>query len=173
MSRYTITLKSQSFKFSRMLVERKFTETTDEILQSSDTFLEVWDGGSRRYERWPDGTECCWEVVSRHGEVEVLRELPLWDTPAVVMWYEKIPVKQEAGKFQIPGWSVLYTIVPEEKEVAKPRHDRGPQGPHGVHGPGNKRQPDAVANQNVNRRYFSKKRPHMGSGPRQNGINTQ
>jgi hypothetical protein len=84
------------------------------------------------------------------------------------MWYEKIPVKQEAGKFQIPGWSVSYMILPEEKEVAKAKHDRGPDGPHGPHG--HKRQPDAVANQNVNRRYFSKKRPHMGSGPRQNGM---
>lgn len=153
-----------------MLVERTYTQTT-ETFDTTDTFLEVWDGGSRRYERWPDGTEYCWEVVSNGletGMKQVLRELPLWDTPAAVMWYEKIPVLiKETGKFQIPGWSVSYVGLPEER-IQKPEQVRYPQGPQGPNG--HKRQPDAVANQNVNRRYFSKKRPHMGSGPRERGM---
>ena len=153
-----------------MLVERTYTQTT-ESLDATNTFLEVWDGGSRRYERWPDGTECSWEVVSNDtletDMKQVLRELPLWDTPAVVMWYEKVPVLKDGNTFQIPGWSVSHLVVPEER-TQKPEQVRYPQGPQGLHG--HKRQPDAVANQNVNRRYFSKKRPHMGSGPRERGM---
>ena len=70
--------------------------------------LEVWDGGSRRYERWSDGTEHCWEVLERTflsdtSYTEILRELPSWNTPATVMWTE-----------QIQDWSFTVSNVPEE-----------------------------------------------------------
>lgn len=150
------------------MLERKWTQTTDE-LQTTNGVLEIWDGGSRRYERWPDGTEYCWEVIGRdnlaNGLIETLKELPSWDTPAVTMWHETIPVYIPEGnnEFQIPGWSVTYTQIPEPKEPQRsdsseiPRQ-RPPLRQHN--------QPENAAKQNVNRRHFHHKKPHMGSGPR-------
>jgi hypothetical protein len=149
-----------------MMVKRIWKQTTDE-LQTENGVLEIWDGGSRRYERWPDGTECCWEVVRKEFQenclTEVLKELPSWDTPAVTMWHETIPVFIPEGdkEFQIPGWSVTYLRIPEaQKHVAQSTtHMPTPNTQR------YKRQPDNATNQNLHRR-FHKKKPHMGSGPR-------
>ena len=176
MDRYTITLKSQSLKFSRMLVQRQWKHDHSD-LHDTDTFLEIWDGGSRRYERWPDGKECCWEVVSVGSLVdplvgslvdplvgslvEVLRELPSWNTPADIMWYEKVPVHSLENGFKIPGWSVTQTVLqtPQVRPgiLQEPYRD--------THRPIHARQPENVKH-NVNRRHFHNKKPHMGSGPR-------
>jgi len=149
-----------------MMVKRIWKQTPDE-LQITNGLLEIWDGGSRRYERWPDGTECCWEVVGKEFQenclIEVLKELPSWDTPAVTMWHEKVPVFIPEGdkEFQIPGWSVTYLRIPEAQRNGQmpQRHGQMPNTQPC------KRQPDNATNQNLNRR-FHKKKPHMGSGPR-------
>lgn len=174
MDRYTITLKSQSLKFSRMLVQRQWKHDNSE-LHNTDTFLEIWDGGSRRYERWPDGKECCWEVVSVdspvspvspvYSLVEVLRELPSWNTPADIMWYEKVAVHSLENGFQIPGWSVTQTVL-KSPQLSRPDNLHEPRRPnlHGPHRPIHARQPEGLKH-NVNRRHFHNKKPHMGSGP--------
>lgn len=95
------------------------------VIFDTNDFLEVWDGGSKRYERWPDGTECCWEVIKVRADTahtdmsftEILRELPSWDTPAKSMWTERIPVLSSEGRYQIPGWSITYSIVPDASQA--------------------------------------------------------
>ena len=147
------------------MLERKWEQTTHE-LPPTDHVLEVWDGGYRKYERWPDGTECSWELVSwdiKTG-LQVLRELPSWDTPAVTMWYEKIPVYiSKNNEFQIPGWSVTSRFITEPIKSENKQVSTIPiQGPNTIY----TRQPDSLAKQNINRRHCHKKKPHMGSGPR-------
>ena len=129
-----------------MLVQRQWKHDHSDL--HTDTFLEIWDGGSRRYERWPDGTECCWEVVLRDYQndsihSELLLELPSWNTPADIMWYEKVPVHSLENGFQIPGWSVTQTI----SQANTPQ----------THRPIHVRQPENVKHN---------KKPHKSSGPR-------
>lgn len=90
----------------------KKTQTKSDLgsLKGSDQ-IEIWDGGSLRYERL-DGVDRSWEVLERillsaDTFVEILKELPAWRTPLVVMSYERVPILSGKNGFQIPGWSVL------------------------------------------------------------------
>jgi hypothetical protein len=78
-------------------------------LKGSDQ-IEIWDGGSVRYERL-DGVDRSWEVLERipltaESFIEILKELPAWRTPATVMSYEQVPILSGKNGFQIPGWTV-------------------------------------------------------------------
>ena len=117
--------------------------------------LEVWDGGSKRYERWSDGTEHCWEVLERTflsdtSYTEILRELPSWNTPATVMWTE-----------QVKDWTFTVSNVHEDKPRPQ-HHEQTRQIPKQPNQPANR------GNQNVNRRHFHSKKPHTVNpgGPR-------
>ena len=108
-----------------MVVQRCWNLSNAIQKTDTTTFLEIWDGGSIRYERWPDGTECCWEVVSRcylsdSSFTEILREIPSWKAPLETMWIERVPLYVPEGdkEFQIPGWSIVYYVVPADM----PRH---------------------------------------------------
>jgi hypothetical protein len=73
--------------------------------------IDIWDGGSYRYERWPLNKDIAWEVVKREitetGFIETLNELPAWETPFKTMWKESVPILSQGPKgFRIPGWSV-------------------------------------------------------------------
>ncbi len=82
-------------------------------MNAMQSFVDIWDGGLYRYERWPDNTEQCWEVISRElsedGFTEVLRKLPLWKTPGQVLHREQLPVMvhEQKDRFEVPGWEVL------------------------------------------------------------------
>jgi len=72
--------------------------------------IDIWDGGSTRYERWPL-KDIAWDVVRREitetGFIETLNELPAWETPFQTMWKESVPILSQSSKgFRIPGWSV-------------------------------------------------------------------
>jgi len=78
--------------------------------------LDVWDGGSRRYERFPDGNEVCWEVLSRElnetGFTEVLSQLPQWETVGDIAWTEKVAIlKLSDSILEIPGWKVTTDVL--------------------------------------------------------------
>ena len=134
-----------------MLVKRIWEKDIN-IKPLSNHILHVWDGGSRKFERWPNGVEHSWEVESREltetGFIETLRELSLWETPTHVKTQEQLqllgPTQYSQGLgellpvYYLPGWSVRQEISLEEpcymlKKVlehasVKQKHDtlRGP-----------------------------------------------
>lgn len=95
-----------------MIVTRTWTKcNSDNKHVAPSLFIDVWDGGSRRFERFPNGYEVCWEVLSRElndsGFVETLRELPSWETTGEIMWNEQIPLfSQSQNSFNVHGWKV-------------------------------------------------------------------
>ena len=73
--------------------------------------LDIWDSGSHRYERWPDGNEIYWRVISRdqtdQGFVEILQKMAPWQMPAQVIHQEQIPLLLLSSReFQAGGWRI-------------------------------------------------------------------
>ena len=83
--------------------------------------LEIWDGGSIRYERITTA-ECqidkSWEVLERtyidnEHFTELLKELPPWMTPAHPIFQEQLPLLLLGiPALQVPGWSVTQEVLP-------------------------------------------------------------
>jgi len=99
-----------------MLVKRCWSPYKNTIDKNAQ-HLDVWDGGSQKFERWPDGTECSWKIISReldqsgNGFTEILKQLPSWNTPSVVMNKEQIPlIIKKPGHFYLGNWSILQTV---------------------------------------------------------------
>jgi hypothetical protein len=95
-----------------MLVKRIWKKA-DEIARTKGDalYLNIWDGGSVRYERLSDGTERSWKVLDREatstGFIETLLELPAYVTPTEVVWKEAVSVfRLPNGTLQIPGWTI-------------------------------------------------------------------
>jgi hypothetical protein len=92
-----------------VLVKRSWSKNS-QISEHND-ILDIWDTGSHMYERWPNGNEMYWRVVSRDltetGFTELLEKMPLWQMPAQVLRREQIPLQQlSASQFQVGQWSV-------------------------------------------------------------------
>lgn len=73
--------------------------------------LNIWDTGSHMYERWPNGDEFYWKIVSREetkaGFIETLEKMPPWETPGLVIRKEQVAIVQfSASHFQLGSWSV-------------------------------------------------------------------
>ena len=118
-----------------MIVTRTWTKcNSDNKHTAPSLFIDVWDGGSRRFERFPNGYEVCWEVINRElndsGFVETLRELPSWETTGEIMWNEQIPLFSQSQKsFNVPGWNVSIEGQPCPIP-SKARRGRQPPGKH-------------------------------------------
>jgi hypothetical protein len=88
-------------------------------------FLDIWDSGSHLYERWSDGTENFWKVISREfikplseaeqvpeaDFIEVLQEVPVWMAPGQVMHQERRAFLRpshldQSHPLQFQGWNV-------------------------------------------------------------------
>jgi len=97
----------------RMWSKSQVSEYTD--------VLDIWDSGSHRYERWPDGTEVYWKLISRdqvgQGFVEVLQKMPPWKMPGQVIHQEQLPLQIHSSPklqgqqhlpavFQVGGWRI-------------------------------------------------------------------
>ena len=87
-------------------------------ISEHNELLDIWDTGSHIYERWPNGDEIYWKIISReeseNGFTEMLEKMPMWQMPSQVLRREQIPLLQlSASHFQMGGWSV-------EQEVEKP-----------------------------------------------------
>ena len=84
-------------------------DDTDRIFNET---MYIWDSGSLRYERMNE-KETVWTVLEREetptGFVEILVEIPLYNTPTGSTWKEAISY-EPLGKngFRIPGWSVTW-----------------------------------------------------------------
>ena len=90
--------------------------------------LDVWDSGSHIYERWPNGNDVYWRVISReeseNGFTETLEKMPSWQTPGPVLRREQIPLQQlSPSKFQLGSWSVEVTDTVVFVDVQK-KHKR-------------------------------------------------
>jgi len=80
-------------------------------ISEHNELLDIWDTGSHIYERWPNGDEIYWKVISREetetGFTEMLEKMPMWQMPSQVLRREQIPLLQlSASHFQMGGWSV-------------------------------------------------------------------
>lgn len=95
-----------------MLVKRIWKKADETAkINGEGLYLNVWDGGSIRYERLSDGTERSWKVLDREatstGFIETLLELPAYVTPTGLVWKEAVSVfRLPNGALQIPGWTV-------------------------------------------------------------------
>ena len=98
----------------------KRTWSKSQVSEYNDV-LDIWDSGSHRYERWPDGTEVYWKVISRdqldQGFVEVLQKMSPWRMPAQVIHQEQMPLQIQSSLglqgqqrlptlFQVGGWRI-------------------------------------------------------------------
>jgi hypothetical protein len=137
-------LKSQRLKFSRMIVTRTWTKcNSDNTHVQATSFLDVWDSGSRRYERFSDGKEVCWEVLSRElnetGFSETLSHLPHWETVGDIAWSEKIALlKSSDSVLEVPGWKVTIEVLQPQAEDQgqSPSQERRRPPPHSQRGRG-------------------------------------
>jgi hypothetical protein len=109
-----------------MMLQRKWRTSTEIVTERSDNCMNIWDGGSRRYERWPDGTEHSWEIVSRECNntlpvsefTEILRELPSWEMPTKICWQETVPFFiVSPHRIQIPGWDITNTVIQSRERL--------------------------------------------------------
>jgi hypothetical protein len=95
-----------------MIVERKWIRTDDFQKNTSEiSYVDIWDGGLYKYERWPNDVEQVWEVLGREltadGFIERLRSIPTWKALGLVLHQERLAVHQGEQHFETPGWRVL------------------------------------------------------------------
>ena len=81
-----------------------------------NTVLEIWDCGSHRYERWPDGVEYFWKIISRDlipgGFSEILEKMPEWLMPGQVLYQQAVPLYVSSNEeFHLGEWSVRQHIL--------------------------------------------------------------
>lgn len=91
------------------IVKRSWSKKS-QISEHTD-ILDIWDTGSHIFERWPNGDEIYWKLISREefdtGFIEILEKMPIWQVPAEVLHREQIPMLQlSASHFQVGSWSV-------------------------------------------------------------------
>ena len=73
--------------------------------------VDTWDCGSHRYERWPDGVEYFWKIISRDlipgGFSEILEKMPEWLMPGKVLYQQAVPLYVSSSEeFHLGEWSV-------------------------------------------------------------------
>jgi hypothetical protein len=90
----------------------------------SDIAIDIWDSGSYKYERWPDG-DVCWKVISREltptGFSEVLQKMPEWFSPGEVLDWIRVPLLiQGPSQYQLGQWSVSVENQVKPQAQAKP-----------------------------------------------------
>ena len=102
------------------VIKRSWSKKS-QISEHTDV-LDIWDSGSHIFERWPDGREYYWKVISRkltdNGFTETLRQMPQWQMPGQILRREQIPLLQVSpSQFQMGTWNV-------EQEVYHTAFDR-------------------------------------------------
>jgi len=113
-------------------IVKRIWSKNSQISEHND-ILDIWDTGSHIYERWPNGDEFYWKVISREetqaGFIEILEQEPMWKTPAQVLRREQIPLlKISASQFQLGAWSVEQVV--EKACSSEEVHKASTQGGH-------------------------------------------
>ena len=115
-----------------MLVKRIWSRNTKVLGSNSkipEITIDVWDSGSRRFERWSNGIEYSWELISREltesGFIEILSKLSNYETPMSVVSQERLQIlgaveysegQEDVSRvYHLPGWSVIQEV--EEKKI--------------------------------------------------------
>jgi hypothetical protein len=98
---------------------------TKGISIESNITIDIWDSGSYKYERWPDG-DVCWKVISREltptGFSEVLKKMPEWFSPGQVLHWAQVPLLlQGSSQFQLGQWSVAVETQVQAQAEVKPQ----------------------------------------------------
>jgi len=101
------------------------------LISNHNEVLDIWDTGSHIFERWPDGTETYWKVISREetksGFREVLEKMPPWQMPGHVLRREQIPLLREStSRFQLGTWSVEERVDNPSNTVTDVKHESYP-----------------------------------------------
>jgi len=91
------------------VIKRSWSKKS-QISEHTDV-LDIWDSGSHIFERWPDGREYYWKVISRklteNGFIETLKQMPQWQMPGQILRREQIPLLQiSPSQFQMGAWNV-------------------------------------------------------------------
>jgi hypothetical protein len=129
-----------------VLVKRTWSKKSQ--ISEHTELLDIWDTGSHIYERWPNGDEYYWRIISREetksGFHELLEKQPLWQTPGRVLRRERIPLQHQSdSEFQLGEWSVEQVVenvssMKEErigqrhtykKNTSSQKIERGQRGP--------------------------------------------
>jgi hypothetical protein len=89
----------------------------------SDIAIDIWDSGSHKYERWPDG-DVCWKVISREitptGFSEILQKMPEWFAPGEVLHWAQVPLLfQDPLQYQLGQWNVVVENQPQGQAQAQ------------------------------------------------------
>jgi hypothetical protein len=93
---------------SDKLVRRTWSKKSQ--ISEYTEFLDIWDSGSHIFERYPDGKEYFWKVISREstdsgGFIEVLKRMPEWMMPGQVLHQESRPFRQISPvELELEGW---------------------------------------------------------------------
>lgn len=112
------------------IVKRVWSKNS-QISEHTD-ILDIWDTGSHIYERWPNGDEFYWKIISREengtGFTEVLEQQAAWKTPGHIIRKEQIPLLEKSSSlFHLGAWKVeqvikkLYTPDVKSNSHRKPR----------------------------------------------------
>jgi hypothetical protein len=93
-----------------MVLVKRIWSKKSQISEHTE-LLDIWDTGSHIFERWPNGDEYYWKIISReefnNGFIEILEKQPVWQVPGKVLHYEQRPLlRQSASRFQLGTWNV-------------------------------------------------------------------
>ena len=93
-----------------MIIRRDHVKKTSSGITHTG-IIDTWDCGSHRYERWPDGTEYFWKILSRdlipEGFSETLEKMPQWIMPGRALHQEALPLYLSSNEeFHLGEWSV-------------------------------------------------------------------
>jgi hypothetical protein len=108
-----------------MVVYRKWLPLENKSSNNTGVYIDIWDSGDKKIERWPDGTEFHWQIVNleslENGAIkETLEPLEQWDTPKGLVWSERIPLLNGIfTKYEIPGWRIVQEMPPTATGASK------------------------------------------------------
>jgi hypothetical protein len=118
------------------MVQVKRTWSKNSQISEHNELLDTWDTGSHIFERWPNGDESYWRVISREetndGFTETLERMPLWQMPAQIVHRAQMPVTQISGShFQMGSWKVeVNTCIIDVQKKEHNTYNRGKRNPN-------------------------------------------
>jgi hypothetical protein len=91
-------------------IVKRIWSKNSQISEHTD-ILDIWDSGSHIFERWPNGDEYYWRVISRDanetGFTEMLEQQAPWETPGHVMRRVQMALLQNSSsQFHLGSWSI-------------------------------------------------------------------
>ena len=106
----------------------KRTWSKQSQISEHNNILNIWDTGSHIYERWPNGNEIYWKIISREetksGFLEILEQMPQWQMPGQIVRQEQIPLLEVSpSEFHLGSWAIQQEVCREQIQ----EHQQGQQ----------------------------------------------